>query len=103
MNIKKILENNGYETSKINGKILEFDTGTSTIIRDIPNTIDKLFEGVEIYDIDELKIITINFDYFDGDDEFLPLTVGYTGKDGYLSVEIYYNENLEVEFINDLR
>ena len=104
MNIKEVLEKNGYATAQfLTENILNFETGDCDIVRSIPNTIDKLFDGVEIYDKEELKIITINYDYFNGDDEFYPLTVGYIGKDGYLSVEIYYNENCEVEFINDLR
>ena len=104
MNIRSLLEENGYDTSKINDDILDFDCGICDTVRSIPNDISKLFEGVEIYDdCSELKIITLNFDYFNGDDEFLPMTVGYVGVDGYLSVEVYYDENLNVEFINDLR
>ena len=105
MNIKEILTQNGYEIPKtMTEEILNYNTGICTEIREIPNDISKLFDGVEIYNTgEELKIITINFQYFNGDDEFLPLTVGYIGKDGFLSVEVYYDEKMEVVFINDLR
>lgn len=106
MNIKNILINNGYhkETEKINPKILEMETGNCTQIRKIPNTICKLFDGFELYNEDDpSKQITINLEYFDGEDEFLPLYVEYRGADGYNSVEIFYDADLEVVYVNDLR
>ena len=104
MKLKNILINNGYQTEKISEKILNMDTGICTQIKEIPNTMCKLFDGFELYnDNDTSKYIVINMEYFDGDDEFLPLSVGYIGADGYLSVEILYDEDMEVVYVNDLR
>ena len=103
MKLKEVLEINGYDTDAVNDKVLEFDTGMCRDVREIAPNMDKLFEGVQVYNKDdESKIIVVNFEA-ETDDEFLPLSVLYFGADDYLSVEIQYDENLEVVFVNDLR
>ena len=105
MNIKEILTQNGYENqlSLISEKILDFDTGVCNQIRPIPQTIDKLFDGFEIYsNEDKNKIIIINTEH-NTDDEFLPLYVQYLGNDGYITVEIFYDNDLNVAYVNDVR
>ena len=98
MNVKEILSENGYTeiTEKMNDKLLNMDIGTCTNIREIPNDMCKLFEGVEIYNTEETRCITLNFEYFEGEDEFLPLQIILLGNDGYIKNATCYDENLEL-------
>lgn len=104
MKIKEVLKNKNYEhlIKKIPIKIQNFEAGNCTEVKPIPNTISKLFNGLILYNnTDDNKEITLNLEYFDSD-EFLPMSVAYTGTDGYISVTIDYDENLNA-FVNDLR
>ena len=104
MNIQEILIENNYieEAGKMNDEILKMDIGTCTNIRPIPNDMCKLFEGVELTNKSETCVITLNFEFFNGEDEFLPLAVNWIGEDGFISVAKNYDEKLNLVYEENL-
>lgn len=96
MRIKEVLINNGFENylNDIAPAILNAEVGDCVNAREIPLTIEKLFDGFEIYPSDEKECISINLE----DNEFTPIAFMKFNEEGFLISEVGCDENMNVSY-----
>ena len=96
MRIKEVLINNGFENylNKIAPAILNAEVGDCVNAREIPLTIEKLFDGFELFPNDESELISINLE----DNEFTPIAFIGVSAEGYWVSEVGCDENMNVSY-----